>query len=85
MPTSKLISEIELVTKELVDYQESYRQEKKRLIFIEDKIIECKEKIRTLKEELRIKANANDFTSIVDENRRDDINSFRSRLSLLDK
>lgn len=70
------------ISEEIENKLELLRSEKRKLIAIEDFIIENKEKLRSLKEAIRLKELATDFRSMIDENRELEIATFKERLPL---
>lgn len=71
---SEIVQEIDL-------HKEKLRSGKKELILIEDVIVEHKEKLRNLQEVIRVYENANDFKSLIDENREEEILLFKKHLN----
>ncbi len=79
---SDLYAQAKLVVSEIEKQLENYHSEKRKLLSIEDLLVENKEILRSLKETIRIQENANDFGSVTDEYRETEIIGYRERLSL---
>lgn len=78
MPTLlDLYAKAEFLRKEIEYQLDNYWQEKKKLLIIEDSLVENRELLRSLSETIRIFENANDFSAITDENREAEISSFK--------
>ncbi len=73
----------DLLVKEIEKHLDEYHLEKKKLSSIEDSLVETRECLLLVREEIRLHENANDFKSLIDENREAEIASFRERLSSL--
>lgn len=81
--TSDLRAKSSLLEAEIKEYQLKLRVEKKKLITIEDSLIENKEKLLIVKEEIRRQTEAEDFDSLRDRHRDNQIAIFQDRLEKL--
>lgn len=69
----------DLLIEEIEDRLSLLRQGKRKLLTIEDSLVEKREELLLIKESIRTQELATDFASLIDSNRAEDITGFRVR------
>lgn len=78
---STLLAELENLETEISSQSEVFSVEKKKLILMEDLLIENKEKLLKVKERIRIYTQENDFSSLRDYQRDSEIEAFKVKMN----
>jgi hypothetical protein len=77
-----LYAQADLISKEIDKELDNYHLEKKKLVLIEDSLVFNRERLRSVKETIRLQENSCDFSSMTDESREAEIVAFKKKLSL---
>ena len=77
-----LYAQADSISKEIDKELDNYHLEKKKLALIEDSLVFNRERLRSVKETIRLQENSSDFSSMVDESREAEIVAFKKKLSL---
>lgn len=77
-----LYAQADSISKEIDKELDNYHLEKKKLALIEDSLVFNRERLRSVKETIRLQENSSDFSSMADESREAEIVAFKKKLSL---